>query len=116
MNRDVGKKWIDALRSGEFKQGHGQLKDDKDNYCCLGVLTAIYNEDNPNARVTLNDMVLCEAVTEWAEIKDIDSSHNAGGKRGDKPSLWELNDGAFNMRCHTFLEIADIIEAEMDEL
>lgn len=31
------KKWVDALRSGQYKQGQGQLSVDN-KYCCLGVL------------------------------------------------------------------------------
>ena len=32
------KKWIAALRSGEFKQGIGQVYEDMtDRYCCIGV-------------------------------------------------------------------------------
>jgi hypothetical protein len=30
------KRWLAALRSGEYKQGHGRLRID-DLYCCLGV-------------------------------------------------------------------------------
>jgi hypothetical protein len=29
-------KWLQALESGEFKQGEGRLQED-DSYCCLGV-------------------------------------------------------------------------------
>lgn len=31
-------RWIKALRSGKYQQNHnGYLKDDEDQYCCLGV-------------------------------------------------------------------------------
>ena len=36
-NRDNIQKWVDALRSGDYKQGNGCLRDHNDNYCCLGV-------------------------------------------------------------------------------
>ena len=29
--------WVDALRYGDFKQGKGQLRNNKDEDCCLGV-------------------------------------------------------------------------------
>lgn len=36
--------WIEALESGEYKQGKGVLHDDETNtYCCLGVLATINN-------------------------------------------------------------------------
>lgn len=40
MNPDVKVKWIAALRSGDYAQTHGTLRD-KDGYCCLGVLCDI---------------------------------------------------------------------------
>jgi hypothetical protein len=37
MNPEIKKKWLTALRSGEYKQTAGALKDTS-GYCCLGVL------------------------------------------------------------------------------
>ena len=31
--------WLKALRSGEYKQGKSALRSEKDEYCCLGVLS-----------------------------------------------------------------------------
>ena len=33
------KRWVDALRSGEYKQGKGYLHNSSDEFCCLGVLS-----------------------------------------------------------------------------
>lgn len=42
MREDVKKAWVEALRSGEFEQGQGELHNEKANtYCCLGVLQKI---------------------------------------------------------------------------
>jgi hypothetical protein len=44
MNKEIKDKWLKALRSGEYKQGQGFLREKEDdnsnkfNYCCLGVL------------------------------------------------------------------------------
>lgn len=41
MNAALGRKWIAALRSGEYKQGHGQLRrrlHSGDCHCVMGVL------------------------------------------------------------------------------
>jgi hypothetical protein len=35
---DLRKKWVDALRSGKYKQGKGYLHSKDDTFCCLGVL------------------------------------------------------------------------------
>lgn len=37
MNKWVKRKWVRALRSGEYSKGAGALKRE-DGYCCLGVL------------------------------------------------------------------------------
>ena len=44
MKKTLKQRWIDALRSGDYEQGNGQLcKIDKGNayYCCLGVLAEL---------------------------------------------------------------------------
>ena len=40
----LAKKWIDALRSGKYKQGRGQLVKG-DRYCCLGVLCDVAKQE-----------------------------------------------------------------------
>ena len=42
MNENA-KKWIEALRSGEFSQTTNRLHDDK-GLCCLGVATELYRQ------------------------------------------------------------------------
>lgn len=39
MNPEIKAKWVQALRSGEYKQGVGRLRSLGDEFCCLGVLT-----------------------------------------------------------------------------
>lgn len=44
LNPEFKKKWVEALRSGEYKQGQGALhRADEDTYCCLGVACKISN-------------------------------------------------------------------------
>lgn len=40
-NRELVSNWIDALLSGEYKQGIGCLRAANNSYCCLGVLTEV---------------------------------------------------------------------------
>ena len=40
MNKSIKKKWVAALRSGEYQQGQG-LMCHEGKYCCLGVLCDI---------------------------------------------------------------------------
>lgn len=44
MNRDLKAKWIAALRSGEYRQVHGELRSGSggtERFCCLGVLCEV---------------------------------------------------------------------------
>lgn len=43
---DVMKRWIKALRSGEYKQGRGCLRTDNNEFCCLGVLCDVVNPNS----------------------------------------------------------------------
>ena len=44
MNAEVKEKWLNALRSGEYKQTRGNLKTDC-GFCCLGVLCDLYSKE-----------------------------------------------------------------------
>lgn len=48
MDANLKKKWLDALRSGEYEQGSDQLvmtfMDEQDKFCCLGVLADIMGD------------------------------------------------------------------------
>lgn len=45
MLNPVAQKWVDALRSGKYRQCRNQLRsDDREAYCCLGVLAELYVE------------------------------------------------------------------------
>lgn len=44
MTKKLGKKWLEALRSGKYKQGVGALRRETlegEKFCCLGVLCDI---------------------------------------------------------------------------
>ena len=47
MNKQVKKRWVEALESGKFRQGKSQFAQRDENkhvkYCCLGVLNKIEN-------------------------------------------------------------------------
>lgn len=111
MNPEVKAKWLEALRSGRYKQGYQQLKDHDGNYCCLGVLCDIHAKETHNAftgKDYLRDrFALPEIVYKWAGLSGplgaIPTPIN------DHNSLADMND-KFKM---TFHEIADIIEKQL---
>jgi len=46
VNSDIKKRWVNALRSGKYVQIEGHLHDGEKGFCCLGVLTDLYLEEN----------------------------------------------------------------------
>jgi hypothetical protein len=75
-NKERIQKWVDALRSGEFKQGYGQLRDETFNneyrHCCLGVACEVFRrETGRGAWTDSNDFV----VHHEDENLEVASSH-----------------------------------------
>lgn len=54
LKPEIKTKWINALRSGKYKQTTDCLRDDT-GYCCLGVLTDIYISEQENASWNVTD-------------------------------------------------------------
>lgn len=120
MNKDIKQEWVDALRSGEYKQTKGNLRTDS-GFCCLGVLCDLYAKHKPACwkpsdctgfnhywfYPDADDMNACSqtlpnAVYKWAELPE----NNPIAIRNR--SLAELNDGGYS-----FTEIANIIEENL---
>ena len=113
MNADIKAQWVAALRSGDYKQTHGTLREG-DAFCCLGVLCNLHAQAHPefaamqdSASVYMGaGAVLPEAVTRWAGLSD---------QRGNFVTIGR-NDGrlaAHNDVGRTFAEIADAIEGQL---
>lgn len=110
MDANVKKDWVEALRSGEYKQGTGVLKSTRDpehpTYCCLGVLVDVAKKHGvKGARLDPGQTHPTISVGEWAGIK-AENGYISPKVNGE--CLVNLNDhGA------TFAEIADLIEAHL---
>lgn len=113
MNENA-KKWVAALRSGEYRQGRGCLMS-AEGYCCLGVACDVYEKETGRSLPRNIGGFFTRAVLEgdfrvvrdWLELNSYDGTHSGRGRS----SLADANDtGA------TFLEIADIIESEPEGL
>lgn len=117
MNPEVKKKWIDALRSGHYRQGEDclKLRMEQNYFCCLGVLCDIYINEHPELEINWIDhdyessafinekLYLPEQVREWVNLETKNATYiNENGK---KSSLDLDNDNG-----KTFNEISDIIE------
>lgn len=116
MKKRIADKLVEALRSGKYEQGKGQLK--KDNkFCCLGVLCDIskksewdYNSASKATEYDDEEGLPPDNVIKWAGL----NSRN-GMLSSLDISLVALNDGNITPPL-TFDEIADIIQINYKEL
>ena len=108
------KRWLEALRSGEFKQGERSLKANGE-YCCLGVacevlkdeLRLVVHEEIGVTTFNDSDLILPPEVTQALELDSEGRFKERVEYKGYRePSLTVLNDS----RGASFLELADIIE------
>jgi hypothetical protein len=129
MDQAIKTRWLDALRSGKYKQGTMYLAREWDNepsFCCLGVLCDLAeqdgvvghnmdgsvrrywnkNEDPSNASVRAASFTtLPDAVMNWAGLKN----HNPVVNAADcQHTLAGLNDDGVS-----FDEISGYIEAQL---
>jgi hypothetical protein len=115
MNENV-KKWVKALRSGDYRQAKEALHVSGAGFCCLGVACDLYMKENPEWKwqkggrcMFFSDGVesvqgtLPQDVQEWLDLRSDDGTYMDGTRF---ISLAEMNDNGA-----TFDEIADIIES-----
>ena len=130
MNKEIKQKWLEALRSGEYKQGKTRLHNTTDKtFCCLGVLCEVaikegvkldtlevdaetYGTDQPYRKYKCisyagESTVLPDTVIAWAGLPDCNPSINKASPN-THDSLASIND-----RGVDFLAIADLIEANL---
>ena|SRR6185312_5054794 len=119
MDAELKQKWIDALRSGQYEQGNGQLRTQDDKFCCLGVLCDIIN---PHGWGHYNDGTFEDK--DWGFGPDFafsdylpdDLRETVGISSALQTELAARNDGGPNSATgdkyerQTFAEIADVIE------
>jgi hypothetical protein len=111
------KKWIAALRSGEYKQGKGFLVDDG-NHCCLGVLCSVYERETgkelPRTSSRYYYDVSEETLADFPQVQEWVGLSDAEGRfefRVGVPHkrLTTLNDDSPE---YDFSKLADLIESE----
>jgi len=124
LKPEIKERWLEALRSGKYKQTTGYLRDD-DGFCCLGVLCDVVKNDKA-------------VKVKWAERADrwvATTDYTFDGNRDELPfsvathvfadsnhnvdALVIRNDGSWNerrdkdMKKQSFKQIANIIERHM---
>lgn len=123
---DNAKKWVEALRSGEFKQGQlalCEITEDGDNYCCLGVACQVAVDAGLPVTVTERDLngrrrrtydhertALPTTVRDWLGLSTPGGAYHKhlADTPGTAYSLMGHNDSD----KFDFNQIADIIESE----
>jgi hypothetical protein len=115
MNKTIMKKWVKALRSGKYRKTTGVLckvaNNGNKSYCCLGVLTDLYNKEHKNNSVDLFGCSLCSRVMKWSGIG---SGYGSLVYNTDETTLANLNDCSQSKR--SFKRMADIIEKNWEQL
>lgn len=113
------KLWIKALRSGEYKQGRGALRNFGDYYCCLRVACDIAMKDGIELKITKSDHRDCyeydgmieflpDKVVYYYGLRSDTGIYDGIADDYDNNSLTRDNDNF----CLSFNAIADIIESE----
>lgn len=137
MKQEIKVKWLQALRSGEYRQGRYDLRTSDNGFCCLGVLCDLYNREvggewayefgqrryyfvakNDEEGSDTSTGQLPGSVMEWAGLEGYNPSVNVARpllsslshelKAELHTTLAELNDEG-----ETFNRIADIIEHQL---
>lgn len=126
MSPEIKGKWVQALRSGDYRQGKGRLRVGE-TYCCLGVLCELAVQDGVVSRnlcQPLGDVYLYYytgkgslpiqresllpfEVQEWARLDTINPRVRLEWGT-DLTPLASINDAGF-----TFEVIADLIEKQL---
>jgi|ERR1700733_3395948 len=111
MKAKIKQQWLKELRSGEWVQGCGQLMNDKDEACCLGVLCDIAvregvikpwrkNDYTSNSwEVSESIGILPQKIAKWA------------GLTSSNPIIQGYGLSFYNdIKAFDFSAIADLIE------
>ena len=121
MNPEIKKLWVDALRSGDYKQGVGRLRNDDNEFCCLGVLCNLHAQNHPEIAKTQTEPsfyissahILPAEVSKWAGL-GIEVNPVVSYKKKAR-TVAEINDGQCpgQTKPATFKQIADVIEKQL---
>jgi hypothetical protein len=123
MLNDNAKLWVEALRSGKYRQGTGyltQIRDGQEFDCCLGVACKVAIENGVQfepRQVVKRSAIMssvqygpCGGNLPWPVQRWLGVNTSMGLYQGG--SLYGQNDSMGK----TFAEIADIIESEPEGL
>ncbi len=101
INRELVKHWVEALRSGKYKQGRRALRNKDNEFCCLGVLCDISKQD---------------LGIDW-ELDDEEEIYSMEESKGVLPDkVWEyLGKGATNYKVEMSATNSKILSSLFEE-
>ncbi len=113
MKQEIADQWVAALRSGNYQQGRFALRY-QDTFCVMGVLCDLHSKSQPPGTNTEWDGTRYanrlssapDVVCSWAGVRT-----GVGSFTRRRTALAKLNDQGM-----TFLELANIIEHNVDDL
>lgn len=118
MKRADAKAWLDALRSGKYKQGKQKMHNEVyDTYCCLGVLQKCIS----------GEIVMQKSTSPYREFEEVPSmdwlkKHNIQlfdmfERLGNNPYIGEFGRNISELNDDvgmSFSQIADVIEQNIE--
>jgi hypothetical protein len=115
MHKEIADRWVTALRSGQYRKTKGKLcrvaKNGNKGWCCLGVLTDLYNKEYKDDQARVSGGFLPHETMNWSGMR------TRVGKlcyNNTTTDLVNLNDCKKSKR--SFSRIADIIEKNWEQL
>jgi hypothetical protein len=105
MKPDLKAKWIDALRSGNYEQGTGDLRSRSGQFCCLGVLCDVMGAEWSGTTPILNGK---DMDREDESFLSGDTLERVGFDNETQIALARMNDDG-----EPFGKIADHIEKHL---
>lgn len=113
MKTRIKKKWLEALRSGEYEQTLGKLRDER-GFCVYGVLCDLHAKETggewDGSAYLGKKGSLPGEVAGWAGLPATDPTIERAAARPRKVTLLELNDGVRGLSIHSFKQLALVIE------
>ena len=110
MRKELKEKWLEALRSGKYKQGRGKLRSVDNEFCCLGVLCDVSGQGEWDKKTEAHYWY--GQGNKWGTYGlPLFMNEFTGLTMGTEETLFALND----VEKLSFNEIADWIEENVEE-
>jgi hypothetical protein len=115
LNKRFKKRWLKALRSGDYKQARNSLHNEV-GFCCLGVATDICDPGCWSKRPVQSASSVGPKEFLYREHRVMlipTLLREQGLNLTEAKYLAKMNDGTAGLKAHSFEEIADYIEENL---